>query len=65
MEACQWLREAGFPQYAQMYKGQWAVVSVLFLYYPHEAQHRGGGGLSSQAAVVQPLNLKAINSGIE
>lgn len=22
-EACQWLRAAGFPQYAQMYEGKW------------------------------------------
>lgn len=23
IEACKWLRAAGFPQYAQMYEGKW------------------------------------------
>lgn len=28
VEACKWLRAAGFPQYAQMYEGKFARTSV-------------------------------------
>jgi len=28
-EACKWLRAAGFPQYAQMYEGEYFVINYV------------------------------------
>lgn len=27
-EACKWLRAAGFPQYAQMYEGEYIIIII-------------------------------------
>lgn len=49
-KACEWLRAAGFPQYAQLYEGE----SCLFCCSPSlpciSARFQGGCGESSQSA---------------
>lgn len=32
IEACKWLRAAGFPQYAQMYEGTYTSLSIFYGY---------------------------------